>query len=233
MLVELAEEFGQLLGRNAGFGPDTTLGTTDAAEFRRLCAEARSLLDSQLGANEHSSSLTAQQLVSPTYSNVESAYNSVTAAANTVRRQAHLAAVAKSASAPKVSSYVSETRLSELRAIAPAKWCLTRLVRLCEELNTNHEMGCLMSVAMNVRSIIDHVPPIFGCSDFNGVANHYAPTSSIKASLQALQTPLRKVADAHMHLQIRRREVLPTAPQVDFKSALDVLLGEIVRTLKP
>jgi hypothetical protein len=43
---------------------------------------------------------------------------------------------------------------------------------------------------------------------------------------------MRKVADMHLHQQVRKSEVLPSAAQVDFKPALDVLLAEILRILQ-
>jgi hypothetical protein len=47
-----------------------------------------------------------------------------------------------------------------------------------------------------------------------------------------LNNSLRNIADAHLHVQIRQSEVLPTLQQVDFKADLDALLAEIVRILK-
>lgn len=47
-----------------------------------------------------------------------------------------------------------------------------------------------------------------------------------------LQKSSRKIADSHLHIMIRKKEVLPNATQVDFKNDLDRLLGEIVRILK-
>ena len=47
-----------------------------------------------------------------------------------------------------------------------------------------------------------------------------------------LENAARKVADAHLHTQIRKSETLPTAQQVNFASGLDVLLSEIVRITK-
>jgi hypothetical protein len=44
-----------------------------------------------------------------------------------------------------------------------------------------------------------------------------------------LENAARKVADAYLHMPIRRSETLPTAQQVHFASQLDVLLAEIVR----
>jgi hypothetical protein len=48
-----------------------------------------------------------------------------------------------------------------------------------------------------------------------------------------LGTSARKIADQHLHVQIRRSEVVPTIVQVDFSNDLDVLLSEIVRLMKP
>jgi hypothetical protein len=90
-----------------------------------------------------------------------------------------------------------------------------------------------MSIAMLVRAIVDHVPPILGQSSFSRVANNYgASGQSFSKSMKHLDTALRNVADAHLHQQIRKSETLPTAPQVDFRASLDVLLSEIVRVLK-
>ncbi len=50
--------------------------------------------------------------------------------------------------------------------------------------------------------------------------------------MQRLDTSLRSVADAHLHTQVRSREILPTFNQVDFRADLDVLLGEAIRILK-
>lgn len=47
-----------------------------------------------------------------------------------------------------------------------------------------------------------------------------------------LDKSLRKIADSFLHTQIRKKETIPNATQVDFRRDLDVLLGEIVRILK-
>lgn len=41
----------------------------------------------------------------------------------------------------------------------------------------------------------------------------------------------RAIADGHLHSQIRARESLPTANQVDFRAGIDVLLAEIDRII--
>ena len=67
---------------------------------------------------------------------------------------------------------------------------------------------------------------------FPEVANNYQCEKSFRGSMQHLDKSLRNIADAHLHIQIRSSEVLPTGPQVDFRADLDVLLGEVVRVLK-
>jgi hypothetical protein len=130
-------------------------------------------------------------------------------------------------------AYVGLERIQELHAIKPNKFDLSKLIELCEELNKTYSIKCYLAVAMLVRAIVDHVPPIFGCKNFAEVANNYSGGStSFKQSMGILETSLRKIADAHLHTQIRRKETLPNQTQVKFSNDLDVLLSEIVRILK-
>ena len=48
---------------------------------------------------------------------------------------------------------------------------------MCEEVNVAYEGGNLISVAMLVCGILDHVPPVFGKSNFNEVASNYGGAS--------------------------------------------------------
>ncbi len=129
-------------------------------------------------------------------------------------------------------AYVDLTRLDALRAISPAQFDISKLIRFCEELNSCYANECYLAVAMLGRSILDHIPPIFGCKSFAEVANNYSGGSkSFKESMQHLDKSSRKIADAHLHEQIRRKEVLPNRTQVNFASDFDVLLAEIIRVL--
>ena len=150
-------------------------------------------------------------------------------AVNHLRRGAAITTQPPSLSKP---AFVDLSRLAALRAAKSSQWDLTRLIRLCEELNIAYSSDCFMSVAMLVRAILDHIPPLLGKQNFADIANNYAGPSSFKKSMQNLQLSLRNIADAHLHVPIRQKEVLPTGQQIDFHKDLDVLLGEIVRTLK-
>ena len=92
-----------------------------------------------------------------------------------------------------------------------------------------YAQGCYMAAAMLVRGIADHIPPIFGCKTFSEVANNYGGPRSFRGSMQHLEGSLRHIADACLHVQIRKTETLPNEAQLRFQSDLDVLLAEIVR----
>jgi hypothetical protein len=127
--------------------------------------------------------------------------------------------------------FVDHTRLDQLNAVDSDQFDLSRLVCLCEELNVASRNAALHSIAMLTRAVMDHIPPIFGKSSFGEVADQHGG-SSFKDSMRHLERSARKIADGHLHTQIRRRETLPTPTQVDFSRELDVLLGEIVRLLR-
>ena len=129
-------------------------------------------------------------------------------------------------------AYVDLERIKELRAIKSDKFDLLKLIELCEELNKSYASGCYLAVAMLVRAILDHIPPIFECKGFTEVANNYTGSRSFKQSMANLENSSHKIADAHLHGQIRSKEALPNKTQVNFSNDLDVLLAEIVRVLK-
>jgi|GEM_PF-1366625 hypothetical protein len=127
--------------------------------------------------------------------------------------------------------YVDPGRLNQLCAIKSERFDLIKLIRLCEELNMSYKNESYFSAAMLVRAILDHVPPIFECRDFEQVASNYGG-GSFKKSMQQLNNSSRNIADRHLHSQIRKKENLPLHTQVYFANDLDVLLEEIVTILK-
>lgn len=133
----------------------------------------------------------------------------------------------------KQHPYVDLDRLKELRSITSSQFDLLKLVCLCEEINVCYSGQCFLATAMLVRSVLDHVPPIFGCKNFAEVSSNYSNGSkSFKQAMEHLNNSSRKIADAFLHGQVRNKEVLPNKTQVNFSSDLDVLLSEIVRLLK-
>ena len=130
------------------------------------------------------------------------------------------------------ATYGSEARIFQLAAIKSREFDFTRLIALLHELNAAARSNNYLSVAFLVRAVIDHVPPIFGFRYFVEVSNNYGATASLRRHMEHLQKSLRNVADAYLHETIRSQEDLPQLPQVDFRSAVDHVLGEVVRVLK-
>lgn len=134
---------------------------------------------------------------------------------------------------PQGAPFVAPERIEELKSLSPnSGYDLSRVLRLCEELNIVSRRQCHMATAVLVRALIDHIPPIFGKRTFQEVANNYAGTKSFLATAKHLDESSRKIADGLLHTQVRKTESLPTATQVDFKQSLDVVLGEVIRLLK-
>jgi hypothetical protein len=128
-------------------------------------------------------------------------------------------------------TYIDITRLEQLKSISNSRFDLSKLIQYCEEINKSFHNNCLLSVAMLVRAIIDHVPPIFDKSTFNEVANNYG-SRSFQGSMKNLNNSLRKIADSYLHTHIRSKEDIPNETQINFSQDLDVLLAEICRILK-
>ena len=131
-----------------------------------------------------------------------------------------------------VSDYVNIQRINELRCFSSTSYDLSKLVRMCEELNICYSSDAYFATLMLVRSILDHIPPIFGYRAFSEIANNHSGGKSFKEVMQRLENTSRKIADSYLHLHIRNSESLPNSTQVKFDNELDVLLGEICRILK-
>lgn len=131
--------------------------------------------------------------------------------------------------ATESAEFISAQRLGQLRNCAPVNLDFTKLIRLCEEANICASYECWYAVATLTRSILDHVPPVFGMAKFAEVVANYAGTKSFKEAMRHLDEASRKIADSHLHERMRSSEVLPTEQQVNCGQQLDVLLAEIVR----
>ncbi len=133
------------------------------------------------------------------------------------------------------AEFVSEKRLRDLRILSDDRFDVKRLIRLCEELNSNYANQNYLSIGMISRTIINHIPPIFGFTSFDQIASNYGgpkENKSFKNNMKHLNESLKNIADSFLHQTIRKKEDLPTEIQIDFRADIDVLLGEIIRILK-
>ena len=60
-------------------------------------------------------------------------------------------------------TYVDSRRLDELASLESTKFDLTKLIALLREINACHQNQRYFAVAALVRTVMDHVPPIFSC----------------------------------------------------------------------
>ena len=148
--------------------------------------------------------------------------------------------VTQTSNVPPNLPFINESRLQELKDISskPSKFAFSKLIRLCEELNSNYSNENYYATAMLTRAIMDHVPPIFDkgvndpCKNFKEVANNYSGKSiSFGELMKNLDNFPKNISHGILHEQIRGRESLPNATQVNCSQALDRLLGEIVQIL--
>src|SRR5260370_27210164 len=66
------------------------------------------------------------------------------------------------------------------------------LVSMCREINSSHAHGNVLATALLMRTVLNYVPPIFGCATF---AQLVANTGkSLKESFIHLEEGLRKVS---------------------------------------
>lgn len=133
------------------------------------------------------------------------------------------------------SNFIDNSRLTELIQIKSALYDLSKLIQLCKEIEYSFSEGNYYATALLLRAAIDHIPPIFSVENFNGVVNNYSSpgnAKSFKKNMHHLNESLRSIGDGHIHSQVRSKEVLPNATQVNFSHDFDLLLSEIVRILK-
>lgn len=163
--------------------------------------------------------------------NCKTAHERILAFLSSIIHEMSSPAAVSNASAP-VFDYVNPQRIDELRSISKAEFNLSKLIKMCEELNICSSSSAHFATLMLVRSVLDHIPPIFGCGTFSEVANNHDGGKSFKKAMLKLNDSARPFADSYLHSQVRSSESLPNQTQVNFSSELDALLGEVCRVLR-
>lgn len=235
-LGELAQRMGEIKGRFTRSSTQYAAPHEDEIAFEGFLTEGKAIVIEALGPasqfrfklDEIERSMHSNFYGGPSYNDVGTAIVVLEGAARHLQRQQ----VGTGGAQPtQLATYVDPGRIRAFQTASGKSWDTARLVQLCIELNNACASSSYMTVAMLVRSIVDHVPPVFGFDTFAGVANNYAGSKSFRASMQHLDRSLRNIADSHLHTHIRKRETLPNATQVDFRADLDVLLAELERVI--
>jgi hypothetical protein len=84
------------------------------------------------------------------------------------REQAAVADARRDESAPlRESCYVNPNRIEAIKQLPIDRFDYKKLLRLLQELNLVYRSEAYMATAMLIRSITDHVPPLFGVRGFS------------------------------------------------------------------
>ena len=102
-------------------------------------------------------------------------------------------------------SYVSEAVLAQLRSVAATPFFdLTKLIALVEELDGTYRAGYAYAPHAVLRTVLDHVPPIFGQRGFAAVVNNHAWSTAADRKYMKRLEAFRDQADDALHRQITR-----------------------------
>jgi hypothetical protein len=115
--------------------------------------------------------------------------------------------------------FVDPERIQELKEIKNEEYDLTKLIQLCGELNLANENESYFSVIFLIRSILDHILPIFNESNFSEVANSFK--RSRKHIFLKLEDSSKQIAHMHLHSHISQKEMLPNLNQTNFMAEAD------------
>lgn len=103
-----------------------------------------------------------------------------------------------------------------------------KLVKVLNELNTNYAVGYVYSASMLIRSILDHIPPLFGYSDFKEVVNNYSwGETDLKYMKKLLD--FKNEADDVLHRQISHNSDLITLEDLPTSVRINRLLQECLQ----
>jgi hypothetical protein len=129
------------------------------------------------------------------------------------------------------SYFVSPSIIDRLASARGGSFDAKKLTGYCRELNSSYYHGNIVACLLLVRTILNHVPPLFGQSNFDQVAA--SVSRSHKETFAHLQSGLRKLADLYAHKPIRQHEEYPTRLQIDpYKAQVEVLLQEVLCRLE-
>lgn len=133
-------------------------------------------------------------------------------------------------------NFINHSRIKELVDLnEKCKYDLSKLITFCKEINSNYIHHNYYSVALLLRTLLNHVPPAFNGKDsFDQVlAELNGPKHKTKREiLSRLHELQRKFADMVTHEKLKEFEPEMTLQQVSFKPEVDYLLQEVIIELR-
>ena len=128
------------------------------------------------------------------------------------------------------SQIVQPTVIDRLQEASSHRFDTSFLVRLCNEINSCFAHGNMVATALTMRTVLNHVPPVFGKGSFKDVAAQSG--RSHRDMFEHLEGGLRKIADYLGHGTIGGSVSYPSASQVEpYKPQFELLLNEVCARL--
>lgn len=128
--------------------------------------------------------------------------------------------------APEPEPYITVAAQLE-SALAASTWDCTKLLALVEELNESYRCGMTYAAHALLRAMLDHVPPLLGCKNFDAVVNNYPWSQTDRRYLKRL-AEFRSQADDVLHRQIGKTTALLTIDDMPQRVAVNRLLQECI-----
>ena len=126
---------------------------------------------------------------------------------------------------------IEPSLMTKLEEVESSSMDVASLVRMCREINSSYSHGNILATALLMRTVLNHVPPVFGQETFEQVMANSG--KSLKDSFGHLENGLRKVADFHAHRKITSSESYPSAAQVEpFKPQFELLIQQVMARTK-
>lgn len=227
LATKLADEIDQFPLWKCGPSDDPDMQYAYVAGFRdiakRFVAAVKRIGDPDLSTLVSSLS-TSPELITEAHDLRAELYVVIDALNEVARNPNYAANVASNA------AFLNTEVLIQLKSVQGARLDLTKLVKMCEELNDAYARGNFISSALLLRAIMNHVPPAFEAKTFSEVVAHAG--RSVKAILARLNEEARPIADLHTHFLMRPREHLPTKNQLEpYKAGFEVLMQEVLVSL--
>lgn len=147
-----------------------------------------------------------------------------------VARQGEGDSIGPAPNSSQQATFISQVHIAALKRVPRCGLDPTRLQRLLEEINIAFRNECYLSVCANCRTVLNHVPPVFGHDTFAQVAAN--AERSLRETFTHLEDSLRKIADGHTHEKMRAVESVPQFQQINFSQSMDKLIEEVVRRLR-
>jgi hypothetical protein len=132
---------------------------------------------------------------------------------------------------PPRTSLIAPQLIADLNKTKSSQFDSTKLTGYCKEINSSFYHGNVVACLLLMRTVLNHVPPIFGYKSFaEATANS---GKSLRENLEFLENGVRRLADMYAHQPITKTEQYPTKSQVElYRAQLEVLLHEVLGRLQ-